>query len=142
MTANLALLLQHLSPASDHEYSVVSSNYSSYVHRSVLAQAVAHDDVWLDSERRPVFGQSNLSADQGKLSNDRRVRMVLGMRSIESGNERWEALASSERVKMLNVLSECGYIAVQLQAHRLVRSALASEGKSDWRWAGLSNRLD
>ena len=141
MTANLALLLQHLSPASDHKYGVVSSDYASYVHRSVLAQAVAHDDVWLDSERRPIFGQSNLSADQGKLSNDWRVRVVLGMRSIESGNERWEALASSERVKMLNMLLECGCITVQLQVHRLVRSALASEGESDWRWAGLSNRL-
>src|SRR6266480_2526960 len=65
------------------------------------------------------------------------------MGSIESGNERWEALASSERAQMLNVLSECGYSAAQLHAQRLVRSALPSEGESDWWWwCGLSNRLD
>lgn len=41
--------LQHLSTTSDQEYGVASSEYTCYVHRSILAQAVAHNDVWLDS---------------------------------------------------------------------------------------------
>ena len=55
------------------------------------------------------------------------------MRSFESRNKRLEAVALSKTVEMLNMLSECQYMTVQLQAHRFIRSALASEGETDWR---------
>ena len=128
MSACSAFLLEESSSLSNQVDGVRNREDASSLKSSILAQGVADDNAGSHTPSCPESGQSHLDTAHAKLDHSR-LQMLHLSGTLDKRHNRWEALAESDLVHLLNVHAELLGRLEKLLAHSSVLGSLASEGE-------------